>query len=378
VAAVPTQRQLCAADDMQRSDSRQDLTEEDPKAAAWSRSSSFKGSAAWLEPTSNRSLNLPAPAYALNLGLRLLLPSPVLTAGQVSECSHCGEQHVDERFHCLSCPRMQSFRITRHDLVRNTLAAALARVFGPRNVISEPWLHNLRADIEVRSVTGRFFIDTIIINPCCPSALRYRSAYTTEATAANAFRGKTIKYRPALAACGISESCFIPMVWEATGRLYSKSRQLLAERVDQSDFDADSNAEAHLEDDADADADPNRNGADPPVRDTMAYMLRRIATIIAIGNSTMAMAYRRRARRVDTAGAEAGARADDAAADALAEDDGSADVNADVVVDGAAGANMDVVVDADAHVANGVTDDTVTAAATATATATSSSSSSVP
>jgi hypothetical protein len=290
------QKDLCAVFDSESLATLQEmLPREDSFGAAWFLSNSYKGSGQIFTPhTWQPSLMLSHEAFSVNLSLRLLLPSRQIYSGRGSgqlllqQCESCRDDEdldrMDPRFHGLSCKQLQQIRLDRHDLIRNTLAAFLGKVFLSSNVEMEVTveeettgamaLDKRRFDIAVTTAKGRYFIDVSVVNPACVKYLRVGSDHTKEAAADNMDCRKRAKYGPTLDALRLQPSAFVPFVLETSGRLNSSAQQFLQSM---SSMVGDSR---HL----------------PNFAESLQLLLRRLRLTVARGNKLLTEAFHRHSR----------------------------------------------------------------------------------
>lgn len=234
---IPSQKDLTKDDDKESLESlKQSLASDDQFGSAWFLSGASKEASSWLnfyvEPV--QLLHIKPDAFRSGLIRRGLLNPPPHADRVVRRtlCRLCQETSGDPRFHALSCTQIQDKRLRRHDRVVNAIAYFLSRQHGTAAVTKEYTIpgSNLRADIRVcdPSSGGVYLLDITVINPACKTYVEKTDCVREEDAAGNlAFDKKMEKYEPHLRAAGLSVHAFIPVVFEATGRLNDKSRYAL-------------------------------------------------------------------------------------------------------------------------------------------------------
>ena len=236
---LPTQKELTLDDDKEKlEDFKESLPLDDPFGSAWFVSGQHRWSYSWINYYTDpiQLLHIKPEAFRLGITRRGLLnpPPDADLAVQTTVCSLCKEVGGDPRFHALSCTQNQGKRLRRHDKVVNAVAYFLSRAQGTAAVSKEYQLPvegcELRADIRVcHPANGQvYLLDVTIVNPACKKYVRTTDC-VREADAAGdkAFDEKCAKYLPFVSMMALPDYSFIPVVFEATGRLNNKSASAL-------------------------------------------------------------------------------------------------------------------------------------------------------
>jgi hypothetical protein len=229
----PVQKSLVSVHyNAQIRDLKAQLAETDPPGLAYWQSSSDKRASFWLRCITQRSrqLHLSNEDFIYCLRLRLLIPlSATVPEPHRVECADCRTAQwpddTHEKFHGLTCHRVQDLVIDRHDKVTDQVALALQRRFGRENVTKEPPMpapgqEGRRADVLKRGIgNSRTFFDVVIANPCGVTSLTaHRSAQVILAAAVAAEREKNNDYRVRMNMVEHANSTFVAAAFELTGR----------------------------------------------------------------------------------------------------------------------------------------------------------------
>jgi len=148
---------------------------------------------------------------------------------------HCettayGDQAQDARFHALTCIRAQGIVTKRHDHLRDVLASALRRMFGPHTVQVEPAMGpGLRRPDIILTLGGTrtFLIDVAVANPVAQQYLNRNSDRVVLAAASDFETRKRRQYELTLQALNLQPSALVPFVVEATGRFGDAAMEFL-------------------------------------------------------------------------------------------------------------------------------------------------------
>lgn len=204
--------------------------------AAWFRSSCYRGSGRWLDWRGDvtRRFRFSSTAFTDALRSRLLIPTGRLPMAPVHRCRGRDVSMENEPFHLLDCQSNQFWFQRRHNKVRDLLADYIATCWPDAQVDQEVNLHHAdgshcRADLIVRRGHATYVLDVAITNPGCRSALRLESALREDAAARGRERAKEEHYSDVQEI--IEGVRFVPVVFEATGRVGPRARSFFAEVV---------------------------------------------------------------------------------------------------------------------------------------------------
>jgi hypothetical protein len=267
-----------------------DLSNEDPAKAALLRSQATPGTSSWIyAPLSdNPALHLGGEEYREALRLRMLLPPHDDTVHLQRRCTTCRNNDVPT-FHALSCFCTSAQRISRHNLIRDSLKDYVKAAVPDVVIYSEPSVPNplggaspKKADLLLQLGPRSVYVDVSITNPASTTNINLHNTNPADAARAKENR-KFADYRRAYGP-DMTDS-LVPFVLECTGRFGPQAAKFI---------DTISGLLTQL---------PGGGVANPneKVKASRRFFLKRVARILAAGNARAIMRYRKSIEILSTA-----------------------------------------------------------------------------
>ncbi len=240
---IPTQAEVCKIRDDEAKVALMADLQEDPFGRAWILSNTDVHVGKVMYPNLMQpALNLKGPRHRALVNVRLLMPvhtppTEVPSCGFCQQAQHVTEEangQVDLRFHGLTCNQFQGMRTHRHNAVVAIMVSFLNSLFGSNNVSKEvefatldhlhPQFNQKRFDIRLVLPDNAYLLFDVTI--VCPSCTKHAIRAADQARRDDwdhVRNAKIARYAPAIRALGLQDDSFVPLIFEATGRIEPKT-----------------------------------------------------------------------------------------------------------------------------------------------------------